>query len=315
MTAPFDTAFPDQAYIGRFAPSPTGPLHFGSLLAALASYLDARAHNGRWLVRVEDLDPPREVPGATDATLKSLEKHHLFWDGDILFQSQREAAYLETLERLEAAGLLYSCYCSRREVAAAGGIYPGTCRKRTPDTDEANAGPAALRLKTTELPARYAHLEGPLDFDDLVFGPQHQNIAETTGDFIVRRKDGLFAYQLAVVVDDISQGVTHVIRGSDLLHATAAQILLFRLLGASEPRYGHIPVAVDEQGQKLSKQQGARPLDDERAGENLFRALRFLGQPVPGAMLDASCQDLLRWGIENWDRGHVPRASGLPTPG
>ncbi|MCW8194968.1 tRNA glutamyl-Q(34) synthetase GluQRS [Proteobacteria bacterium 005FR1] len=303
------TASSHKAYIGRFAPSPTGPLHFGSLLAALASYLDARARNGRWLVRVEDLDPPREVPGATDAILRSLESHHLFWDGDILFQSQRDSAYSETLNRLDRAGLLYYCYCTRREVAAAGGVYPGTCRHRS----MAGSGAGALRLKTTDLPSPYTRLEGPIEFEDVIVGHQQQDIAETTGDFIVRRKDGLFAYQLAVVVDDIAQGVTHVIRGSDLLHATAAQILLFRLLGASEPRYGHIPVAVNEQGQKLSKQQGASPLDDSRAGENLFRALRFLGQAVPDALQHASCPDLLRWGVANWDRGQIPRASSRPA--
>lgn len=304
------TASSDKTYIGRFAPSPTGPLHFGSLVAALASYLDARARGGRWLVRVEDLDPPREVPGASDAILSSLESHYLFWDGDIVFQSQRDEAYLATLARLEKAGLLYPCYCSRREVAAAGGIYPGTCRIGSP---LAGTQPAALRLKTTELPEFYAHLEGPILFDDLILGPQHQDIADNTGDFIVRRKDGLFAYQLAVVVDDIAQGINHVIRGSDLLHATAAQIFLFRLLDAHEPRYGHIPVAVDEQGQKLSKQQGASPIDDRRPGANLFRALRFLGQPVPDELRRASCPDLLRWGVESWNRGSVPAKPGLPA--
>jgi glutamyl-Q tRNA(Asp) synthetase len=310
MTAPFD-----QTYIGRFAPSPTGPLHFGSLVAALASYLDARAHSGRWLLRVEDLDPPREVPGATNAILKSLESHHLFWDGDLLFQSRRDEAYLETLQRLDADGLLYPCYCSRKDVAAAGGVYPGTCRQAGKQSAmKSDSRPASLRLKTADLPSAYGQLEGPILFDDLFLGLQAQAAGEGTGDFVVRRKDGLFAYQLAVVVDDIAQGISHVIRGSDLLHATAAQIFLFRLLGSPEPRYGHIPVVTNEQGQKLSKQQGAQAIDDRQASANLLRALRFLGQATPDALAGASCAELLQWGIQHWDRAQIPRAPGLSAP-
>lgn len=303
------TALPDHIYTGRFAPSPTGPLHFGSLVAALASYLDARAHGGRWLLRVEDLDPPREAPGATNAILTSLEKHHLFWDGEVLFQSQRDHAYVNTLRRLDAAGLLYRCYCSRKEVAAAGGLYPGTCRRAEQGSAlsalENDFRPASLRLKTADLPSAYAHLEGQIHFEDLMLGRRTQTAGDGTGDFIVRRKDGLFAYQLAVVVDDIFQGITHVIRGTDLLHATAAQIFLFRLLKAAEPNYGHIPVVTNELGQKLSKQQGAEGIDDQQASANLFRALRFLGQSVPAALEGGSCTDLLQWGIEHWSRTRV----------
>lgn len=311
MTAPSSH---DPHYRGRFAPSPTGPLHFGSLVAALASYLDARAQDGQWLLRMEDIDPPREMPGAADAIIASLERHGLLWDGDILFQSRRTEAYADALGTLDAAGLLYPCYCSRKTVSAAGGIYPGTCRPRgaVPSAlaSAAHAArPSALRLRTEALPYPWRDASTTVGFQDLVLGPQQQNLPRDVGDFIVRRKDGLIAYQLAVVVDDIAQGISHVIRGSDLLESTAAQIFLFHLLRAPSPKYGHLPLALNEKGQKLSKQQGAVPIDDTQAAHNLVWALAFLGHGVPAELRKAPCDELLGWAISQWRRENIPRAA------
>lgn len=306
---------PASDYIGRFAPSPTGPLHFGSLVAALASYLDARAHGGRWLLRMEDLDPPREMPGASDAILTGLEAHGLLWDGPVMYQSQRGEAYEAALEYLDSKHLLYPCFCSRKSVAAAGGIYPGTCRRDYPGSALAAAGkadrPAALRLKSSHLPPG---LSSTVEFQDLIFGHQRRDLAKEVGDFIVRRKDRLFAYQLAVVVDDRDQGITDVIRGSDLLDSTAQQIFLFRLLNSPVPRYGHLPVAVDHYGQKLSKQQGAPSLETRRAADNLLRGLEFLGQKPPVELKGAACREILDWSIGHWDRGRIARTMALPEP-
>ncbi|HEX7052429.1 MAG TPA: tRNA glutamyl-Q(34) synthetase GluQRS [Burkholderiales bacterium] len=272
-------------YIGRFAPSPTGPLHFGSFVAALASWLDARAAGGRWLVRIEDLDRPRLQPGAADDILRTLDALGLHWDGEVLYQSRREALYREALERLR--GETYWCGCSRREIAdsslalAADGarIYPGTCRGGLAPGRTARA----LRLR---VPAQV------IRFVDRVQGPQAQALADEVGDFVLWRADGMFAYQLAVVVDDAAQGVSDVVRGADLLDSTARQIYLQRLLGVATPRYLHVPAALNARGEKLSKQTGAPPLDARRRGEALAAALRFLGQP-PAASLDEA--------VRNWD--------------
>lgn len=316
------TAHPPQRsrYVGRFAPSPTGPLHFGSLVAALASYLDARAHSGRWLVRMEDLDPPREMPGAADAIITSLENHGLLWDDDILLQSQRSDAYREALKTLDAADLLYPCYCSRKSIIASGGIYPGTCRpsdgqRSALEAVEQSHEPAALRLKTSALPETFTNLSSSIEFDDLIFGSRKLDLPNSKGDFILRRKDGLIAYQLAVVVDDIAQQITHVIRGSDLLDSTAQQIFLFHVLEAPVPVYGHIPVVLGREGQKLSKQQGAAPLDDSEAANNLSDALKFLGQATPEELRSATCKDILDFAIATWDRSKIPHSQGLPEPG
>lgn len=305
-----------RGYIGRFAPSPTGPLHFGSLVAAVASYLDARAHQGQWLLRIEDLDPPREVAGASEAILASLEAHGLLWDGEILFQSQRANAYANALAHLDASKLVYPCYCNRKSVMATGGIYPGTCRPSGEagsalDTAAHSASPSAIRVKTRSLPLPFASIAGDIHFDDLIFGPQYFNLPVSTGDYILRRKDGLFAYQLAVVVDDMAQQVSHVIRGSDLLDSSAQQIFLFKLLQAPPPVYGHVPVVLNPERQKLSKQQGAAPLDNSRAANNLCRALQFLGQGVPDQLLEASCATILEGAIARWDRRKIPRRRGL----
>lgn len=284
------------AGIGRFAPSPTGPLHFGSLISALASYLDARSRGGQWLVRMEDLDPPREQPGAADAILASLEKHGLEWDGSVMYQSQRQPAYRETLEKLEQAELVYPCNCTRRDLQATGGVYQGRCRQRKVDVNKAHA----LRLKVYDLPSGSPRLPEITRFDDLIQGPQSQSLRLEAGDQIVRRKDGLFAYQLAVVVDDIAQGISHIIRGSDLLEVSARQQFLFQLLGAKPPMFGHVPVAVNAEGQKLSKQNLAPPLNPTEVGANLWRALAFLSQQPPGELAGARPEEILAWGLQHW---------------
>ena len=238
-------------YAGRFAPSPTGPLHFGSLVAALASWLDARAARGRWLVRIEDLDRPREAPGSATDILRTLERLGLFWDGEVLYQSRRREHYAAALRRL--APQCYACGCTRREIAdsslalAADGarIYPGSCRAGL----AAGRSARAVRVRTEA---------APIEFIDRVQGPQRQSLERDVGDFVLLRADGQFAYQLAVVVDDALQGVTDVVRGADLLGSTARQIHLQRLLGIPTPRYLHVPVALSAAGGKLSKQTGAR---------------------------------------------------------
>ena len=269
--------------IGRFAPSPSGPLHFGSLVAAAASWLDARAARGRWLVRIEDLDRPRIQPGIADDILRTLETLGLEWDGEIFYQSRREALYREALERLR--GHTYWCGCSRREIAdsslglASDGarIYPGTCRHGL----AAGKTARALRVRVSGDEIRFV---------DRVQGPQAQVLSRDVGDFVLYRADGLFAYQLAVVVDDAAQGVTDVVRGADLLDSTARQIYLQRLLGAPTPRYLHVPVAVNAGGEKLSKQTGARAIDRRRPFEEIAAALAFLGQPRAASLDEAARQ-------------------------
>ena len=280
-------------HTGRFAPSPTGPLHFGSLAAALASWLEARAAGGRWLVRIEDLDPPREQPGAADEILRTLERLGLYWDGEVVFQSRRKALYQESLDDLRE--FTYGCGCSRREIAdsslglAADGaqIYPGTCRVGLPPSRQ----PRSLRLKVA----------GSIDFVDRVQGPQRQNLETEVGDFVLRRADGQFAYQLAVVVDDAAQGVSDVVRGADLLGSTARQVFLQRLLGLPTPRYLHIPAAVNAAGEKLSKQTGALP-----ASESDFPgALRFLGQTPTTDLQEA---------LRNWNASLIPARRAMAAP-
>jgi glutamyl-Q tRNA(Asp) synthetase len=275
-------------YVGRFAPSPTGPLHFGSLVAAVASWLDARASNGRWLLRIEDVDRPREQPGATAAILRSLEALGLYWDGVPVYQSARGARYDAALERLRLHA--YPCGCTRREIAdsslgiASDGarIYPGTCRAGLPAGKEARA----LRLKVGVQ---------RIEFEDRLQGPQAQSLDREVGDFVLKRADGMVSYQLAVVVDDAEQGVTDVVRGADLLDSTARQIFLQRLLGYPTPRYLHVPVAVDPAGEKLSKQTGAAAICDPKRA--VADALRFLGQPA----------DSLQAAIASWDVAAIPR--------
>lgn len=286
---------------GRFAPSPTGPLHFGSLVAAVASWLDARAARGQWLVRIEDVDTTRTVAGAEDDILRTLEAFGLHWDGAIVRQSERTALYEAALARLRAAGSVYRCKCSRREISDSGvlgpegRIYPGTCRAlRIPDSVA-----AAERLVAGE---------APIVFEDRVQGTISQNVAREIGDFVLERRDGLHAYQLAVVVDDAEQGITDVVRGADLLWSTPRQIDLQRRLGYPTPRYLHVPVATNERGEKLSKQTLARPVQGDRAPQALREALAFLGQPMPSG---ASAAAILAHAAAAWDAGRIPRLAAV----
>lgn len=291
-------AFLNTPYIGRFAPSPTGLLHFGSLVSALASFLDARACRGTWLVRMEDLDPPREQSGAADAILQALEQHGLTWDGEVVFQSRRHAAYEALLHDLQRQHLIYRCDCTRQDLQTMGGIYNGRCRTRLVDTSH----PHALRLKlydTSPLP------DDRLEFTDLFQGQQIQNLRLEAGDQILKRKDGLFAYQLAVVADDMAQGITHIIRGLDLLPVTARQIAFFNICHRPAPLYGHVPIAINQHGQKLSKQNLALPLDGQKASGNLWYALAFLGQRPPPELKTATVAEILAWGVQHWQREQV----------
>jgi len=296
-----------KSYRGRFAPSPTGPLHFGSLVAAVGSFLDARKRGGEWLVRMEDLDPPREAPGAAEAILRTLEAYGFEWDGKVVFQSRRGAAYNAALARLEHEKAVFRCACTRRETSdsalslAGEPIYPGTCRGGLPPGREARA----VRLRVDK---------GVIAFDDALQGRIEQNLAREVGDFVVRRADGLFAYQLAVVVDDFDQGITDVVRGADLLASTPRQILLQRLLGYPRPRYMHLPVAVNRNGEKLSKQTLARPLAIEEAPAQLARALRFLGQEPPADLAAADVAEVWSWALSSWRADTIPRRRGLPEP-
>ena len=282
-------------YVGRFAPSPTGPLHFGSLVAGLASWLDAKRASGRWLLRMEDLDRPRVMPGADGEILRQLENLGLGWDGPVVYQSARLAHYDDALHRLAAH--CYLCACSRKELedsalAIDGSrIYPGTCRNGIAPGKSARA----LRLRADDQ---------PVCFSDRVQGDIAQSVEAEVGDFVLRRADGLHAYQLAVVVDDAAQGVTDVVRGADLLDSTPRQIFLQRLLGADTPRYLHVPVATNAAGEKLSKQTAAAAVGPA----DIPGALRFLGLELPSGMTPG---EGLAWATEHWDPARVPRTRAL----
>jgi glutamyl-Q tRNA(Asp) synthetase len=287
--------------VGRFAPSPTGPLHFGSLIAAVASYCDARAASGRWLLRMEDIDPPREMPGAADLILRQMEAYGFEWDGEVLFQHTRRDAYNAALQQLQAQGDVFWCRCSRADLARLSGhsntpnnspAYPGTCRAFTSPRDD-----AAIRLRVPS---------GIMHFHDAVFGEQQENVQEKVGDFILRRRDGLFSYQLAVVVDDAAQGVTHVVRGADLLDNTARQIVLQKKLGLPTPHYLHLPLALHADGSKLSKQTHARALPLPASAEILREALLFLEQTVPDAHEAPSPAALLQHAVQHWQPARIP---------
>lgn len=300
-------------YRGRFAPSPTGPLHFGSLVAALASYADARANDGAWLVRMEDLDPPREMPGAATGILRTLEAFGFEWDGPVLYQSARGDRYQAVLDALGERRLAYACACTRREVAdsllragrGAGAhsdpVYPGTCRPGLPP----GRTPRALRIRVDDAVEM---------FIDGIQGEVRQSLATEVGDFVLKRADGPWAYQLAVVVDDADQGVTDVVRGADLLGSTPRQRYLQRLIGLPHPRYLHVPVVVDAAGEKLSKQTLAAPVDATRPARALCRALGFLGQQPPAGLGDATATEVLAWAARHWSRTGIPRARSGPLP-
>jgi glutamyl-Q tRNA(Asp) synthetase len=286
-------------YVGRFAPSPSGPLHFGSLLAAVASYVDARAAGGHWLVRLEDLDPPREMPGADKRILATLEAHALHWDSAVLYQSQRHEVYRSALADLAARGLTYRCTCNRARLATLGHRYDGWCRTHIPPTNV----PCAIRLI---VPQRI------ISFRDRIQGQQQQPL-EIDGDYIVHRKDGLFAYQLAVVVDDIDQGVTDIVRGRDILDSTARQIFLTELLGGSPMRYAHIPLALGPDGQKLSKQNHAPSLDDGTPTQNLWLALHALKQQPPEFLRHETPAFILQWAVQHWRAEAISMGLGNNT--
>jgi len=292
---------------GRFAPSPTGPLHFGSLVAALASYLSAKHRGGRWYVRIEDLDPPREQPGATDAILRSLEAFGLEWDGNVVYQSRPLDRYDAALERLRRAGHVYPCACTRREIADSslsgidGPVYPGTCRAGLPPGREARA-------------ERVRAAGAAIEFEDRLQGLVRQDLEREVGDFVLRRADGFVAYQLAVVVDDAEQGITEVVRGADLLDSTPRQIHLQRLLGLPTPGYLHVPVAANAAGEKLSKQTLARALDADRPSVALAAALNFLGQPLPSQAAAAAPRTLLEHARAGWNEALLPRLRSRPAP-
>ncbi|WP_432817993.1 tRNA glutamyl-Q(34) synthetase GluQRS [Trichloromonas sp.] len=293
--------------VGRFAPSPTGPLHFGSLLTAVGSYCLAHQAGGSWLLRIEDLDPPRVVPGAADLILRTLDTLALHWDGEVLYQSRRSARYAEALAILEQKGLIYGCACSRKEILASaphpgeeGPIYPGHCRAGLAP----GRSPRAWRLR---VPPRSIILT------DGVRGRIIQHLAEDVGDFVIRRADGLFAYQLAVVVDDADSGVTQVVRGQDLLTSTPRQIYLQECLGFPHPDYIHLPLALADDGEKISKRHGAVAVSREGGGRLIAAALRFLGQPFPEEWADAPAADVLRWGVAHFNLSRVPKTS-QPLP-
>ena len=279
-----------MGYVGRFAPSPTGPLHLGSLATAVASYLHARRARGQWLVRIEDIDPPREVPGAADDILRTLEAFDLEWDGDIVLQSTRLALYRDAAQSLLAAGLAFRCRCSRSEIRAANegesGHYPGTCRDR-----QIPPGDAAVRVRVEP---------GILTLVDELQGPSETDLAATTGDYVIVRRDELPAYHLAVVVDDAAQRVTYVVRGVDLLDSTPVHCHLQRALKLPVPQYCHLPVLVNAQGQKLSKQTGARAVTARDLGV-AADVLRLLGLAVPNEIARERPRVLWRWAIERWE--------------
>ena len=291
-------------YVGRFAPSPTGPLHFGSLLAAVASYLEARRHGGLWLVRIEDIDPPRAQPDADRLIIQALERYGFEWDGEIIYQSQSADAHREAIERLQLAGHLYRCGCSRRDLAdvptgSLGTIYPGTCRNGS------DASEFALRVRTSNQAGR---------FDDRLQGRQVMRLESESGDYVVLRRDGLIAYQLAVVVDHFEQGVTDVVRGIDLMDSTPRQIWLQQLLGYPSPSYAHIPVAVDVDGVKLSKNTGASGIPLTGIGATLVAALATLRQRPPNALANAEPDEIWRWATSNWDLSVLEGKQALAAP-
>lgn len=316
---------PDPTYRGRFAPSPTGPLHFGSLAAAVGSYLDAKYHHGTWLVRMEDLDTPRCVPGAADGILRTLEAFGLYWDDvgralpaiektmsgkarpTVMHQSQRSDAYEEALQHLQAINAIYPCCCTRKEISDSalhgieGPVYSGTCRNGIPAGREGRA----WRVRT----------DGRLvEFNDALQGNITQHLESEIGDFVVKRADGLFAYQLAVVVDDAFQGITHVVRGSDLLYSTPRQIYLQQLLGFATPAYMHLPIAVNAQGDKLSKQTLAPAITTDGIIATLIAVLEFLRQQPPAELLQGSVEEILGWAAAHWQPERIRGCRQLSTP-
>ena len=285
-------------YVGRFAPTPSGPLHFGSIVAALGSYLQAKKNHGKWLVRIEDIDTPRIQPGAIEAILGTLERLCLHWDGEILIQSQRISVYTDILQQLEKNGLVYPCICPRR--LTKGTPYPGTCRNGV----KTNRKSAALRIRVIPESA---------GFNDRIQGTFTQHLENDVGDFVLKRSDGLVAYHLAVVIDDEMQGITEIVRGCDLLDSTPRQIYLQNILKYKTPAYVHLPIAANEQGLKISKQNHAPGVNVKKGVKALYKALEFLGQRPDILLLDSDIQDVVNWGVEHWDISKVPAQTSIQT--
>ncbi|HFE38418.1 MAG TPA: tRNA glutamyl-Q(34) synthetase GluQRS [Gammaproteobacteria bacterium] len=284
-----------DSYRGRFAPSPTGPLHFGSLLTAVGSYLQAKHHNGKWLLRIDDLDPPREVPGASDNIRRTLEKFGLYWDEDVCYQSQQAPGYQAALEQLKQKNLLYPCDCSRKTIQNQGAIpgkiglvYPGRCRHRNDILWENKA----IRIRV---------LNKKQCMTDLLQGQLVQDLAKEVGDICLKRADGLFSYHIASVVDDNLQGITEVVRGFDLLQCSPIQIYLQQCLNYTTPTYAHLPIVVNEHNEKLSKQTIAESVESREPATLLFDILRLLKQNPPGSLINATRDEILNWAIENWN--------------
>lgn len=304
------TRLPRPPYRGRFAPSPTGPLHFGSLVAAVGSYLAARRAGGQWLVRIEDLDPPREVPGSADQIIATLATFGFEWNESIVRQSARSSLYEAAVNQLLDGDDAFHCSCSRAEIEAAGGTaadgdelrYPGWCR-------------TGARMPGRKLAVRFRTAPDPVVFNDCVQGLTSVAVGAEIGDFVIRRRDGLFAYQLAVVVDDAAQGITDIVRGTDLLRSTPRQILLQRALRLRTPTYAHMPVATDHNGIKLSKSAGAASLDLQRPGEELWRVLRFLRQAPPPELRGSGLSALWSWAIAHWTPAPLSGVKSVPVDG
>ena len=288
-----------QPYRGRFAPSPTGPVHLGTLIAAVGSYLQARTQQGEWLLRIEDVDITRSLPGAADAILKALDGFGFEWDGEVIYQSQRTELYQAALETLIASQRVYPCICSRKQLAEGtiqgipDQVYPGRCRERRLPLAQDHA----LRITVPQT---------SITFEDAVMGRYSQQLASECGDFVIRRRDGLFAYQLAVVVDDALQGITEVVRGVDLLDSTPRQIYLQQQLAYAQPAYLHLPLVLDEHNMKLGKSTGGAALDVSRPQHGLLTALRHLGQQPPAELVQADKITLWQWAIEHWDIDAIP---------
>ncbi|WP_375751268.1 tRNA glutamyl-Q(34) synthetase GluQRS [Vibrio sp. HN007] len=287
--------------VGRFAPSPSGPLHFGSLIAALGSYFSAKSKGGDWLVRMEDIDPPREMEGAAELILKALETYHLFWDGEVLYQSHRHNAYQQQIDQWLQTGQAYYCQCTRRQIKESGGFYAGTCRnKGLSDPDN-----CSVRIK----------IEKPiLTFDDIKHGQMSIPSGLAAEDFIIKRRDGLFAYNLAVVLDDIYQGVTEVVRGADLIEPTGRQISLYNILEQEPVHYLHLPLAMDSNGNKLSKQNHATAIDLKEPAPTLIRAMAFLGFQMPADVQSAEISEIINWGVKNWSLRQLPEEIKITSP-
>ncbi|GAA5129678.1 tRNA glutamyl-Q(34) synthetase GluQRS [Alloalcanivorax gelatiniphagus] len=286
-------------YVGRFAPTPSGPLHFGSLVTALASWLDARHHGGRWLVRVDDLDPPRQQPGAVDAILDQLDRFGLHWDAAPLYQSRRGDAYAQAVARLLASGHAFHCTLSRKQLRALDNIHPGPGLAQPPGPDR------AVRLTVAE---------GERCFQDRVQGRVCADLAREGGPFVIRRRDGLFAYQLACALDDADQGITDVVRGSDLLASTLRQLRVLECLEAPAPRYAHLPVIMDPAGGKMSKSAGAAALDAQHPGAALFAALGCVGLTPPAGLAGAGVDEQLAWARHHWQPALLPSGRRQPPP-